>query len=255
MNEEPEAYKIGWIPFLGLKIYLDSRPLIPRPETEWWCEELTRTISEFARSFAEPKKGALVAAIATAPQKVLGSPVLVGPDFFRDGGDIRVLDLCAGSGAIGCAVLKSIPEARVYFGEIDPSHEATIRKNICENGLDESRADIRIGDLFDPFTGERFDFIVANPPYVPSDRELPASVAEYEPALALRAGPDGLAVIRRIAAALPTYLKEGGQTWIECDSEHAEQAAECFEAEGFKAIVRTDQYDRPRLLVVSFENA
>src|SRR3989338_2129305 len=133
-KDEPEAYVIGWQPFLGLKIYLDSHPLIPRPETEWWTERL---LTHVGTSYV---------------------PTL------------KFLDLCAGSGAIGCAALARLPNAQVYFGEIDPTHEVTILKNIRENHLDESRAHIRIGDLFQPFSDTRFDIIAANPPYVPPSR-------------------------------------------------------------------------------------
>ncbi len=210
---EPVAYVIGWQPFLGLKIFLDSRPLIPRPETEWWTEQLL---------------------------KVRTSDVLT------------FLDLCAGSGAIGCAALAKLPEAQVYFGEIDAAHEATIRKNIRENHLDESRATIGIGDLFKPFGALQFDIIASNPPYVPTGRALPRSVAEYEPPLALRAGDDGLDYLRRIATELPARLTPGGVAWIECDRGHAAAAAALFTAQGLTAEIRTDQYGKPRVILVSF---
>ncbi len=213
--ETPEAYRVGWVPFLGLKIWLDSRPLIPRPETEWWTKELIKNFSKSPRQ-------------------------------------LRVLDLCAGSGAIGCALLASVPNAKVSFGELERAHEATIRKNIRKNGLDATRADIRIGDLFAPFAGEQFDSIAANPPYVPEGRALPASVHRYEPALALRAGADGLAVIRRIAQALPEHLARTGCAWIECDSAHAAAVCALFRSTGFRAQVMHDQYARPRIVVVSF---
>jgi release factor glutamine methyltransferase len=229
MDEEPEAYKLGWIPFLGLEIGLASRPLIPRPETEWWTEQLIGAMSKWS------------------------GPTQTGdPRTFAKGADeLRFLDLCAGSGAIGCAILQTFPEAHVYFGEIDPAHEATIRKNIAVNGLDASRAIIGLGDLFVPFGDEQFDFIAANPPYIPQGRELPASVANYEPALALRAGVDGLAVIRRIAEGLPRHLRHGGQAWVECDSEHATSACSLFTSAGFTAEVSPDQYGRPRIIIVS----
>ena len=214
---EPLAYVIGWQPFLGLTVWLDSKPLIPRPETEWWTE---RFVGEMRKETGDK--------------------------------EIAVLDLCAGSGAIGCALLKELPEARVYFGEVDPAHEATIRKNIRENGLDESRADIRIGDLFEPFDGLAFDFIAANPPYVPSGRALPASVSDFEPHQALFADEDGLALIRRIAVELPRRLKHGGAAWIECDSAHAEEAKRLFEDAGMSAAIIPDQYRAPRVIAVSF---
>ncbi len=215
---EPVAYVIGWQPFLGLKIFLDSRPLIPRPETEWWTEQLLSSVY-----------------VAQA-----GSPVR--PSTF--------LDLCAGSGAIGCAALARLPDARVYFGELDPMHEMTIVKNIRENGLDASRADIRIGDLFTPFpAGMRFDVIAANPPYIPEARVLPKSVTEWEPESALRAGADGLSLIRRIADELPARLERNGAAWIECDSLSIGAARELFLKRGLTVEIRTDQYGAPRVLV------
>ncbi len=184
---EPVAYVIGWQPFLGLKIYLDSRPLIPRPETEWWTEQLLMHVG-------------------------------------RRTSYIKFLDLCAGSGAIGCTALKMLPTAQAFFGEVDPAHETTILKNIRENNLDATRAHVKIGDLFAPFADTKFDVIAANPPYIPEDSELPESVANYEPSLALRASEGGLGIIRRIAEELPKRLTKHGVAWIECDSAHAETA-------------------------------
>ncbi|MFH1178515.1 MAG: HemK/PrmC family methyltransferase [bacterium] len=210
-KEEPIAYTIGWQPFLGLKIYLDSRPLIPRPETEWWTEQLLTNVGHL-KSY------------------------------------IKFLDLCAGSGAIGCAALARLPNAEVFFGEIDPAHETTILKNIRENNLDKSRSHICIGDLFEPFSDMQFDIIAVNPPYIPADRELPKSVADYEPALALRSGIDGLDLIRRIAASTRRRLVENGVLWCECDSPTAETARALFEEQGLNAKILNDQYDQPRVI-------
>jgi len=218
---EPLAYIIGWQPFLGLKIFLDSKPLIPRPETEWWTDQLLANLA-------------------------------VSPPLGGETAKLRFLDLCAGSGAIGCAALTKLLNAQIYFGEIDPAHEATILKNIRENNLDEIRADIRIGDLFEPFKDMKFDIIAANPPYVPTDRILPPSVANYEPALALYAGIDGMDFIRRIAKELPQRLNKDGTAWIECDRAHAEEACALFREQGFSAEIRNDQYDKPRVVLVSF---
>lgn len=243
---EPLAYVIGWQPFLGLRIYLDSRPLIPRTETEWWTDQM---LSELARP--------AVSGTLRRPTGRAGGNVPAGIYSVPRNGRPRqfaFLDLCAGSGAIGAAALARLPNAQVYFGEMDPAHEWTIRKNIRENGLDGSRAHVCIGDLFEPFAGMTFDVIAANPPYVPIDRTLPASVALYEPQMALQAGADGLDVIRRIAAELPQYLEKDGVAWIECDRGHAEATRALFEERGFRAEIRTDQYDKPRIVVVTFAN-
>lgn len=221
---EPLGYVIGWQPFLGLKIHLDSRPLIPRSETEWWTEKM-------------------LMAVATKTAKNLKRP---------SESKFRFLDLCAGSGAIGCAALAQLSNTKIFFGEIDPIHRETILKNIRENDLDESRIDIRIGDLFAPFGHMNFDFIATNPPYIPTGRTLPESITKWEPGSALRAGADGLALIRRIASQLSLHLRPGGEAWIECDSEHIKVARSLFEARGLLTEACADQYGAPRVIVVSF---
>ena len=231
-KNEPIAYTIGDQPFLGLKIYLDSRPLIPRPETEWWTEQL----------LSGPEETNSVVGLGLAARSAT--------EFVSSGERMKFLDLCAGSGAIGCAALAKLPNAQVYFGEIDPTHEATILKNIRENNLDESRAFIRIGDLFEPFGDMKFDVIATNPPYIPSDRVLPESVYKYEPTLALYAGTDGLEIIRRIADSVRRRLTENGVAWVECDSTHADTACELFKSQGLSAKILNDQYDVPRIIVV-----
>jgi release factor glutamine methyltransferase len=218
MSNEPEAYQIGNIPFLGLTIWL-----------EWWSEELVCVM-----------------------KKVWPTGGRRPEDFLKGAHEFRVLDLCAGSGAIGCALLKYVPNAKVYFGEIDERHEATILKNIRENNLDASRAEIKIGDLFEPFGEMRFDFITTNPPYIPDGRVLDPSVTDFEPTLALRAGVDGLAVIRRIAGRLSRHLKKGGVAWVECDIENIEEARALFERAGLKTLIKNDQYKRPRIVMISF---
>lgn len=222
---EPVAYVIGWQPFLGLKIYLDSHPLIPRPETEWWAEKL---IAELKRR-----------------ETVQKNPLVA----------LNFLDLCAGSGAIGCAVLAKLPHAEVYFGEIDPEHKTTIEKNIVENNLDASRSHIGVGDLFAPFREMEFDVIAINPPYIPSGRTLAHSVSDYEPHQALFSGRDGLDLMHRIAADLSKHLKPNGIVWIECDTEYIESARGLFLNQGFSAEVINDQYEQSRIIAVSFPHA
>jgi release factor glutamine methyltransferase len=207
---EPLAYVIGNIPFLGLTISLDSHPLIPRPETEWWTEELTKHIGNRT---------------------------------------VSLLDLCAGSGAIGLAVLKHCPNARVSFGELAPEHAQTIQKNIELNGLDASRADIRIGNLFTPFAHERYDFIATNPPYIPETRTLDTSVTAHEPREALFAGTDGLDIIRSIAQEAPAHLTETGELWMECDISNIATAQELALQTFPEVNIRTDQYGRERVIV------
>lgn len=211
---EPLAYVIGWTPFLGLQIDLTSRPLIPRPETEWWTEELTAHLRE---------------RFGDAP--------------------FAFLDLCAGSGAIGLAVLKALPNARVTFAELRPEHIEDIRRSLLMNELDASRATLVAGDLFAEVPG-RFDVIATNPPYIPETRALERSVAAYEPSEALFSGTDGLSLIRRIAADAPEHLSPQGELWLEADIDNIEEAkALLIEGGASSAEIRTDLYGRPRIVV------
>ncbi|KND51031.1 MAG: release factor glutamine methyltransferase [Parcubacteria bacterium C7867-007] len=215
---EPLAYVIGWIPFLSLRIRLDSHPLIPRPETEYWTNELITHLRE----------------------KFGSRP-------------FRILDLCAGSGAIGLAVLKEFPDAQVYFAELMPEHIAQIEINLKENGLDASRVDMCVSDLFDTFPSswtEPFDVIATNPPYIPEDRSLDASVTNYEPLEALFSGSTGLSLITRIAQEAPMRLTPEGELWIECDIENIGTAKTLIDAYGAQhSDIRSDQYGRPRFVV------
>ena len=245
VSGEPLGYVIGWQPFLNLKIYLDSKPLIPRPETEWWVEQLLLSLTHVPQKSVEER-----AERDDASQSKFPAGNYAAPKTTSAVRALRFLDLCAGSGAIGCAALAKLPNAHIYFGEIDQAHETTILKNIRENNLDESRAHICIGDLFEPFGDMQFDIIAINPPYIPTDRALPESVALYEPEQALRSGADGLDLIRRIAEKLANHLAENGQAWIECDSAHAAAACALFQAQNFSAEIRTDQYGQPRIIDV-----
>lgn len=212
---EPLAYVLNTQPFLGLMVHLDTHPLIPRPETEWWVELLIAELT---------KKGAEI--------------------------PYKILDLCAGSGAIGIALMKAFPHCVVTFVEKDPTHLPLIEKNIIENGLSRERATILQGDVWDTLPSVRFDIIATNPPYIPEGRVLEHSVTGFEPALALYGGSDGLSVIKEILEGVSAHVREGGTLWLECDSEHADEVLALAKKAGLlKSTLHPDQYGRPRLLV------
>lgn len=212
---EPLAYVIGWIPFCGARIELSSRPLIPRPETEWWTLDL---IEHLKKKFGDTP--------------------------------FTLLDLCAGSGAIGISVLSALPNARVHFTELVPEHVAQIQSNLLINGIDVSRTKLHQGDLFSALPDVSFNVIATNPPYVPSMRELEKSVTDFEPAEALFAGADGLDLVRTITRDTPSYLLPKGELWMECDIDNIEEAKNLLEEGGAReASIRTDLYGRPRVVV------
>lgn len=121
----------------------------------------------------------------------------------------RVLDLCTGSGCIGLAIAKRVPDARVTLGDISQDALRVARRNTQDQKFS-ARVKCLPVDARKPaqdFLG-KFDLIVANPPYIPTAElaELQPSVRDYEPMLALDGGEDGLdfyrAIIRNFTAAL-----------------------------------------------------
>lgn len=200
---EPLAYTLGWVPFIHTKIYLDSHPLIPRTETEYWVDLAIKEI--------------------------------------KDSGIIRpkVLDLCAGSGCIGVSILEEIPEALVDFAEIDVNHHQTITKNITENNLDISHTRIFGGDLFESIN-DKYDFILSNPPYINPElkNRVEPSVLEHEPWQALNGGKEGLEIVNRILNQAGNYLNKSGILYLEHEPEQTEKLSKS----PFYSNTFTDQY-------------
>ncbi len=212
----PLAFIIGFVPFLNTKISLTSRPLIPRTETEFWVEKVIEEIKSLNRSDDKP---------------------------------IKILDLCAGSGCIGIAIAKAIPESQVDFIEVDMAHLPTITKNAQLNEIDLDRTRILSGDLFDLAFSDKlatYDFIVSNPPYIdPMLDRTESSVKNHEPKLALYGGDHGLELIKRIVKEAGDFLNPGGQLWIEHEPEQTDDIADLAK-EKFDCSTQKDQYGLDR---------
>lgn len=210
---EPLAYVIGWIPFINVVIHLDSRPLIPRVETEYW---VTMALSEM---------------VSRAPKGA------------------RILDLCAGSGCIGIATLSALSDVTVDFVEIEEYLHKTIWNNIAKNDIAPERARVLGGDLFEHID-EKYDCILCNPPYI--DPEKSARVEEhvmrFEPHNALFGGYAGLSYISRILNLTMQYLSPRGVLYIEHEPEQAKAIIAQARDVGFRNIrVIRDQYDTERV--------
>jgi release factor glutamine methyltransferase len=208
---EPLAYLIGHVPFLSTTIYLDSRPLIPRTETEFWVE---KAIAEIERSHI---------------------PIP------------RILDLCAGSGCIGVAVAKAIPQAIVDFSEIDEIHIPTIKRNIEQNNINKKRVTVAHTSLFSGLP-HRYDFILSNPPYIDETlHRVDESVKDFEPYIALFGGQAGLEVISQIIEQAPEHLTPGGQLWMEHEPEQSAMISVLADRQQYIAKkTHRDQYGTER---------
>jgi release factor glutamine methyltransferase len=231
---EPLAYIIGSIPFLNCSITLDSRPLIPRPETEYWVEKAISTIKANGLSPV-----AVDTRSSTPPQPPSRQP------------HVHVLDLCAGSGAIGVAVAKALPEVHVAFGEIMSAHLSTIEKNCRRNGITPERVQLFTSDLFTSIPGQ-YNFILTNPPYIDAKAHtIDATVAQYEPHEALFGGVSGLSVITDIITTASAKLCAHGQLWIEHEPFQTKPIHALGSTCGFQVMTHRDQYHTARYSVLT----
>lgn len=195
-GREPMAYILGEREFWSMSFLVSPDVLIPRPESELLVERAAALLG---------KKGVS-----------------------------RILDLCAGSGAVGLAVASELTEARVTLLDLCPKALAVARRNAEKFGL-VNRTRLVASDLFDALAGgEEFDLIVSNPPYVASGEldGLMPEVSSSEPRLALDGGADGMDLIRRIIEEAPAYLARGGFLLIEMDPRQMDEAEAVSEEQG-----------------------
>jgi ribosomal protein L3 glutamine methyltransferase len=151
------------------------------------------------------------------PRSHIASLLRSWPDRVR-----RVLDLCAGSACLAVLAARAFPFAKIDAVDISDASLAVAERNRRLHRL-QHRIDLLRSDLFAALGGQRYDLILANPPYVPQAvmRRLPREY-RYEPGLALGAGTDGMDLVARILGAAPDHLRPGGALVCEIgDNRHA----------------------------------
>jgi release factor glutamine methyltransferase len=150
-----------------------------------------------------------------------------------------IVDLCCGTGALGAALAASVEGAETHAVDVDPAAVRCARRNIPGT--------VYQGDLFAPLPATlrgRVDILLANVPYVPT-REIelmPAEARLHEDRVALDGGPDGLSLLRRVAAEAPQWLAPGGQLLVETSAAQAPRALTAFTQLAAR-IARSDEYD------------
>jgi release factor glutamine methyltransferase len=149
---------------------------------------------------------------------------------------VIVVDLCCGAGAIGAALAAAVERAEVHAVDVDPAAVRCARRNVPGH--------VYQGDLYQPLPARlrgRVGLLVANVPYVPTGEIgfLPPEARTHEPLVALDGGPDGLDVLRRVAAGAPDWLAPAGHLLIETSERQAPRAAAAFAASGLTVEVAT----------------
>lgn len=163
----------------------------------------------------------------------------------RDG---QVADICTGTGCVALALADEGRFEAVHAVELDAGAYALATENIRATGL---RVRLHRGDLVAPLAGLRLDALVANPPYLTMAEcsALDPSVGEWEPAVALASGPDGLAHTRRLLDEGRAVLRTGGLVALEIDAQRGPASAALAGEFGWADIaVHRDLYGRERFL-------
>lgn len=217
-KREPLQYIEGEAHFRDLRLRVDPRVLIPRPETE----QLVQRVLDWAAS--------------------------------RPG--LAAADVGTGSGAIALALATEGTFERVVATDVEPGALEAARANHAACAPD-AAVEFRLGDGLAPLAGERFDVLVSNPPYIGTveSPSLDPEVRDWEPATALFAGEDGLDVIRRLVAGAHEVLRPGGLLALEIGEGQGEAVSELVRAAGgFGAPrVEKDLAGRDRIVLAELE--
>lgn len=209
----PVQYVTGKTEFCDMTFHVDGSVLIPRPETE----ELVLWAEQCAADHRNP----------------------------------RILDVCTGSGCIAIVLAAHLPQADVTALDISHTALETARRNAAMNGVSIRFIEDDALNGMPSLTGETFDIIVSNPPYIPHSEieSMHVNVTSYEPHEALFVDDaDPLVFYRAIARAARTMLSEGGSLLFEVHEAWAERTAEMLRREGFgQTEVRNDLFGKPRM--------
>lgn len=182
-NGTPIQYIINKQEFMGLEFYVDKNVLIPQPDTEILVEEAIKICNTYS-------------------------------------GDIKVLDLCTGSGAIGISIGKYVKNAKVYATDISDEAINIAKKNAKQNNV--NNIEFIISDMFDNIKETNFDIIVSNPPYIETDViPLLSEEVKKEPIIALDGGKDGLKFYKIILSEYKKYLESEGYLLLEIGYDQA----------------------------------
>ena len=221
LNHEPVYRILGEREFYGLSLRLSAATLEPRPDTEILVDTMLPHVRRLESQI----------------------------------GNIHILDIGTGTGAICLALLHECPKAMGVGSDISSEALETARGNAERNGL-AARFRTAQGSWFEAIH-ERFHVIVSNPPYITSNviSTLAPEVKDFDPPMALDGGLDGLDAYRAIAKDAARFLYQNGMIGVEIGYDQRETVTSVFEGAGFSLVEAVRDYGQnDRVLVFEFQH-
>ena len=205
VDKLPVQYILGYEEFYGRRFEVNKAVLIPRPETERLVEESIKRLTETNGKY--------------------------------------VLDIGAGSGAIGVSIAKELPNTKVLA--CDLSEDALEVAKLNAEKLEATNIKFIKSDVFSEIKYKEFDLIVSNPPYIPQEEyeNLQVEVKLHEPQMALTDTKDGYYFYKKISREAPNYLKSSGILAFEVGYNQSEEIKLFMEKQGFKNVVVIKDYE------------
>lgn len=219
-NDEPMQYILGYEWFYGRKFHVNQDVLIPRPETEELVSNVLIACDERMEKRTTP---------------------------------MTLIDVGCGSGAIGISLKLEEPSLNVVLGDISAPALKVAQQNAESLGAQVSFVE---GDMLAPFieAGIKVDVLVCNPPYIPTEQVVEASVKDFEPNVALFGGNDGLFFYKKVFDSCEKVLNEGALMAFEIGYDQKDKLLEEVTKRfpQAKSEVLQDMYGKDRMLFVDF---
>ena len=227
---QPVEYITGWANFYSRRFAVNEHVLIPRVESEHLVKLALDQIKTLQKNNSETQR-------------------------------VVVADVGTGSGAIGLSVFlesqRTTLATNIKLILSDISRDSLlVAADNCQQLVGKNyQSNIKLinSDLLQAYSQQQIDIIIANLPYIPSAflSELPQSVTNFEPQLALDGGPDGLRLIRRLISQALSYLKDDGLLLLEVDERSEVNRKSLALPEDYSFIIMPDQFKRQRFLLVA----
>ncbi len=214
-EHEPLQYILKRQEFMGLSFCIDERVLIPRADSELLVEKWLGLVKSEERQVQDPL--------------------------------LKVVDLCTGSGALAISMAHYYPKAVVVGTDLSQDALDVARENAERLGVS---VQWRQGDFVKPIQGERWDYIITNPPYVSVEEYCQCAPEIFrEPSMAFLGGQDGLDFYRRLAEEAQSLLNPQGKLLMEIGWRQANAVCKIFRIKGFETQVFPDLAGHDRVII------